>query len=258
MATIFITGSSDGIGLMAAKLLVKDGHRVILHGRNQSRSKEALAAVPGAETSVSGDLSSISETIFVAKEVNSLGPLDAIIFNAGLGDREKQRVQTVDGLSHVFAVNSLAPYILTCMINRPLRMIYTSSGLHKSGDPSLKDLNWEDRSWDGFQAYSDSKLHNVILAFAVARKWSNVLSNALDPGWVPTKMGGPGAPDSLEKAPETQIWLATSQEKEALVSGNYFFHQKLRSAHKAASDIAVQEKYLMECSRLTGIQFPTQ
>jgi NAD(P)-dependent dehydrogenase (short-subunit alcohol dehydrogenase family) len=256
MARIFITGSSDGLGLMAARLLVADGHQVVLHARNQKRAKEALSRVPGAATAVVGDLSSIAEIKHVAEQVNVLGVFDAVIHNAGIGYRESRRIQTADGLSHIFAVNSLAPYILTCLITKPKRLVYTSSSMHRNGDPSLKDLTWNTRSWEGSSAYADSKLHNVILAFAVARKWKDVFSNALEPGWVATKMGGPGAPDSLEEGPATQVWLATTQEKEALVSGKYFYHKKLRSFLPAVADTAVQEKYISECARLSGVSFP--
>jgi NAD(P)-dependent dehydrogenase (short-subunit alcohol dehydrogenase family) len=256
MARIFITGSSDGIGQMAAKDLIKDGHKVVLHARNESRAKEALANVPGAETLVTGDLSSIDETKQVAEQVNKLGSFDAIIHNAAVGYREGRRIETIDGLPHLFAVNSLAPYILTCLIAKPGRLIYTSSGLHRSGDASLKDLSWERRGWSGYSAYADSKLHNTILAFSVARKWPDVLSNAVEPGWVATKMGGTGAPDSLEEAPATQVWLATSDDKEALVSGKYFYHKRLHKFHPLAADLTVQEKFLAECARLSKIEFP--
>jgi len=258
MARIFITGSADGLGLMAARSLVANGDRVVLHARNQHRAQEALLGVPRAETAVFGDLASISETKHVAELVNELGLFDAIIHNAGVGYRESHRIQTIDGLPHLFAINSLAPYLLTCLIKKPKRLVYISSGMHRSGDSTLKDLTWNTRSWDGSSAYADSKLQNVILAFAVARKWSTVLSNALEPGWVATKMGGPGAPDSLEEAPKTQIWLATSQDKEALVSGKYFYHQKLRNFHPAAADVAIQERYLSECARLSGVSFPVE
>jgi NAD(P)-dependent dehydrogenase (short-subunit alcohol dehydrogenase family) len=258
MARIFITGSADGLGLMAARLLVADGHQVVLHARNQSRAQEALSSVPGAETAVFGDLASIAETKHIAEQVNELGLFDAVIHNAGVGYRESHRIQTIDGLPLVFAVNSLAPYLLTCLIKKPRRLVYVSSGMHRSGDPTLRDLTWNTRPWDGSSAYADSKLHNVILAFAVARKWPNVLSNALEPGWVATKMGGPGAPDSFEEAPKTQVWLVTSQEKEALVSGKYFYHQKPRNFHPAAADAATQERYLAECARLSGVSLPLE
>ena len=256
MSKVFITGSADGLGQMAAKLLVADGHKVVLHARNIQRAKEAFAKVPGADTVVAGDLSTIAGCRDIAKQVNGLGVFDAIIHNAGIGYREPRRIATADALPMVFAVNSLAPYILTCLITRPGRLIYLSSGLHRQGDESLEDLTWEKRPWNGLNAYADSKLHDVILAFAVARKWKDVLSNSAEPGWVATKLGGAGAPDSLEEAPRTQAWLAVSQDQAALVSGHHFYHQHLRSFHPAAADPAVQDKLLSAYARLSGITFP--
>ena len=255
MARIFITGSSEGLGLMQARMLVSQGHQVVLHGRNRDRADEALLKVPGAMTAVVGDLAGIAETRTLAEQVNEVGLFDAVIHNAGVyGDSYCSL--TVDGLPEMFVVNSLAPYILTCLIRRPQRLVYTSSGLHRGGDATLNDVTWSRRPCVGSSAYSDSKLHNVILAFAVARKWPGVLSNAVDPGWAATKMGGRGAPVSIEEGARTQVWLAVSQEKEALVSGIYFSHQQPRSCHPAAADPAVQEKYLSECARLSGVVFP--
>ena len=256
MSKIFITGSADGLGQMAANLLVADGHKVVLHARNIQRAKEAFAKVSGTDAAVAGDLSTIAGCREVARQVNALGVFDAIIHNAGIGYREPRRVSTADGLPMVFAVNSLAPYILTCLITRPGRLIYLSSGLHRQGDESLEDLTWKERPWNGLNAYADSKLHDVILAFAVARKWKDVLSNSVEPGWVATKMGGAGAPDSLEEAPRTQAWLAVSQDQAALVSGHHFYHQHLREFHPAAADPAVQEKLLSAFAGLSGISFP--
>jgi NAD(P)-dependent dehydrogenase (short-subunit alcohol dehydrogenase family) len=241
---------------MEARMLVSQGHKVVLHGRNRDRANDALSKVPGALTTLVGDLASIAETKSLADQVNGLGPLDAVIHNASVYG-ESYCSQTVDGLPEMFAVNSLAPYILTCLITRPKRLVYTSSGLHRSGDATLNDLTWSRRPCVGSSAYSDSKLHNVILAFAVARTWPDVLSNAVDPGWAATKMGGRGAPVSIEEGSRTQVWLVVSREKEALVSGRYFSHQQPRGCHPAAADPAVQEKYLSECERLSGVVFPT-
>ncbi len=140
MARVFITGSADGLGAMAAKLLVEEGHSVILHARNEARGKEALENIPGAETVVYGDLSSISQTKDVADQVNRLGTFDAVIHNAGIGYRESRRIATEDGLPRLFAVNTLAPYILTALIHRPARLVYLSSAMHEAGDATLNDL----------------------------------------------------------------------------------------------------------------------
>jgi NAD(P)-dependent dehydrogenase (short-subunit alcohol dehydrogenase family) len=254
MARVFITGSSDGLGRMAAQLLIAQGHRAVLHARNERRGEEALAAVPGAEAVVIGDLSSIAQTRSVAEQVNRLGSFDAVIHNAAVGYREPRRISTEDGLPHVFAVNTLAPYILTGLIQPPKRLVYLSSGLHRSGDATLEDLTWERLPWQGQQAYADSKLHDVLLAFAVARRWPKVFSNALEPGWVATKMGGPGAPDDLDAAHRTQVWLATSDDPAATVTGEYFYHLRLRAPNPASRDMERQEKLLDACQRFSGVE----
>lgn len=256
MARVFITGSADGLGQMAAELLVAAGHSVVLHARNPQRADVALAKNPGAEAVVVGDLSSIEATRSVADQVNNLGWFDAVIHNAGIGYRENRRVASVDGLPHVFAVNALAPYILTALIRKPSRLIYLSSGMHHGVQANLDDLEWKKRSWNGSSAYAESKLLDVILTFAVARLWPDVFSNAVEPGWVATKMGGPGAPDDLEAGPKTQVWLAVSNDREAKVTGGYFYHQRPRKPNPEASSTAVQDRFLAECERLSGVKLP--
>lgn len=257
MARIFITGSSDGLGLAAAQLLVEQGHNVVLHARSQQRAEETQNKLPTAESVVVGDLTSITQTIHVADQVNKLGTFDAIIHNAGIGYREPKRIVTEDGLSHLLAVNTIAPYILTTLITRPKRLVYLSSMLHQDGDASLNDLTWTDRPWLGQQAYSDTKLHDVLLAFAISRRWPSVLSNALEPGWVPTKMGGSSATDDLDQAHRTQTWLATSNDRATSVSGEYFYHMEKRHPHPATRDTSIQDRLLDFCSRVTGIEFPS-
>ena len=162
MARILITGSADGLGLLAGQLLHDQGHDVVLHARN------------------------------------------------------------------------------------------LSSGMHRRGRADLDDLQWERRPWDGGQAYSDSKLFDAVLAGAVARHRPDVLSNAVEPGWVPTKMGGPTAPDDLSLAPVTQAWLAVSNDVEAVTSGGYFYHQHPRHTHPAVDDQQFQDQLLASCEALTG------
>jgi NAD(P)-dependent dehydrogenase (short-subunit alcohol dehydrogenase family) len=157
MARIFITGSSDGIGQIVARNLIAQGHQVTLHARNSQRAKQAMAAVPSAEGVLIADLSSIAQTKKLASDANKTGVFDTVIHNAGIGYGESPR-KTEDGIAHVFAINALAPYILTSLMERPKKLIYLSSGLHTGGDASLKDVAWmSGRRWNGLQAYSDSK-----------------------------------------------------------------------------------------------------
>ncbi|HXN09890.1 MAG TPA: SDR family NAD(P)-dependent oxidoreductase [Steroidobacteraceae bacterium] len=256
MARVFITGSTDGLGLLAARRLIQTGHRVVLHARSAARAAQALTAAPGAEAALIGDLASIAETRHLAEQANQSGRFDAVIHNAAVGYQERRRVATVDGLAHVFAINTLAPYLLTALIARPRRLVYLSSALHRGADASLEDLNWERRAWQGTRAYSDTKLHDAMLAFGIARRWSGVLSNALEPGWVATKMGGPNAPDDLTAGAETQAWLASSDEPAALVNGQYFYHQRPRPADPATHDAALQDRLIAECARLSGVALP--
>jgi NAD(P)-dependent dehydrogenase (short-subunit alcohol dehydrogenase family) len=253
MSRIFITGSSDGLGLMAAQLLLEQGHSVVLHARNKERASETRRRLPEAEGVVVGDLSNLRDMCSVAEQANALGTFDAIIHNAAVGYREPRRINTEDGFAHIFAINSLAPYVLTALMPPPKRLIYISSGLHKEGDPSLYDLNWKDRAWDGLQAYSDSKLHNVLLAFAMARRWPGVLCNTMTPGWVATKMGGLDANDDLTQAHRTQAWLAVSDDPAARISGKYFYHLRLEPALEAALDRSLQNRFMDACEHLSGM-----
>lgn len=255
MARIFITGSADGLGQLAARQLVQQGHQVVLHARSPERANEARAAVPAAEAAVPGDLATLAGMRQVAEQVNQLGHFDAVIHNAGLY-QVPRLVPTADGWPPLLAVNSIAPYVLTCLIERPARLVYLSSGMHRQGDVSLRDLIWQHRPWNTTQAYCDSKLHDLLLSNAVARHWPQVLANAVDPGWVPTKMGGPGAPDSLTEGGKTQAWLAASDDPAAHITGQYLHHQRPSIPHPRAAEVTLQEQFLAECARLTGISFP--
>jgi NAD(P)-dependent dehydrogenase (short-subunit alcohol dehydrogenase family) len=252
VSTVFITGSADGLGAMAGRRLVAAGHEVVLHARSPERAQAAMRAVPGAAAALHGDLSSIEAVRGVAAQANVRGRFDAVIHNAGVGYRERQRIETADGLSHLFAINVLAPYLLTALMTRPDRLIYLSSGMHRGGDPSIDDLQWSARGWQGAQAYSDSKLWDTVLAFAVARLHPELRSNAVDPGWVPTKMGGAGAPDDLDQGDETQAWLAVSDDPAADATGRLFHHLRPIDASPAASDQGVQDGLLDACRALTG------
>ena len=253
---VFITGSAEGLGQMAAERIAAVGHEVVLHARNESRARQALEATPGAADALVADLASLHETKELAETANTSGRFDAVIHNAGVGFHEPLR-RTHEGLPHVLAINALAPYVLTSLMTRPDRLVYLTSGMHRGGDADLSDLTWERRRWSGAQAYSDSKLYDLILAFAVARHWPEVLANAVEPGWVATKMGGPGAPDDFAAGSETQAWLAASDDPEALVSGRLLYHRQPHAHHPVADDANLQEELLRQFAELTGVPFPT-
>src|SRR6202008_839528 len=176
-------------------------------------------AAAGAQGVVTGDFSTIAGATTVASEVNRLGRFNAVIHNAGIGYRETRRVETEPGVPSIFAVNVLAPYILTALIERPDRLVYVSSGMHHGVRLRIDDLFWTKRAWSRWMAYAESKLCDVLLAFAVAHRWKNVRSITLERGWVATKMGGPSAPDDLHQGSLTQTWLATSDEELAQSTG---------------------------------------
>jgi NAD(P)-dependent dehydrogenase (short-subunit alcohol dehydrogenase family) len=255
MSRIFISGSSAGLGLMAGELLIDKGHQVVLHARNAARADDARRALPKAEAVVEGDLDTIAGAKAVAARVNELGRFDAVIHNAAVGYREGHRV-TADGLPHVFAINTLSAYILTALVARPHRLVYLSSGMHHHADANLDDFLWQKRRWNGSSAYAESKLHDAMLAFAVARRWPDVSANSLEPGWVPTKMGGPGAPDDMDQAHITQAWLAAGEEPKTKVTGRYFYHLSPLAPNPQAKDAALQDRLIAICAELSGVPFP--
>lgn len=252
MSRIFVTGSTDGLGRAAAQTLMNDGHRVVLHARSHERAATVSDLARRADGIVVGDLTSAAETRHLSEQVNAIGCMDAVIHNAGIYTTVG-RAPTAEGHPSILAVNTLAPYLLTALIERPKRLIYLSSGMHRGGAGSLRDLEWTQRRWDATRAYSESKLHVVSLTLAVARHWPEVRSNAVDPGWVPTKMGGPGAPDDLEMGHLTQTWLAASDDPAANVTGRYWHHRQTQTPEPEASDPTFQDRLMERLEKLTGV-----
>ena len=238
-ARVFITGSADGLGRAAAQTLLEQGHEVVVHARNRDRLTAVRELLDRGAAGVVGDLSDPEETRGVAGQVNRLGRMDAVIHNAG-----------VVGGPQVLPVNVVAPYLLTALIHRPQRLVYLTSGMHRGGRASLTGMDWSGRRATG--SYSDSKLFVTTLAAAIARIWPEVFSNAVDPGWVPTKMGGPGAPDDLELGHLTQVWLATSDDPQARTSGGYWYHQRRAEPHPAVRDQRFQDQLLEELAGFTA------
>jgi NAD(P)-dependent dehydrogenase (short-subunit alcohol dehydrogenase family) len=225
---------------------------VVLHARSNARASAVSGMTNGIAGVVIGDLSSAVETRSIAEHVNAIGRIDAVIHNAGIY-LEPVRGDTADGHAKTLAVNTLAPYMLTALIKRPGRLVYLSSGMHLGGSASLDDIDWSGRRWSPSQAYSDSKLHVATLAAAVARHWPEVLSNSVDPGWVPTKMGGAGAPDDLEQGHLTQTWLSVSDDPAAKLSGRYWHHREVRRPAAHVTDETFQDRLIEKLGALTGI-----
>ena len=255
MAIIFITGSTDGLGRAAAESLLNDGHKVVLHARSRERAAVIAALAPRAAGVVVGDLSSAVDVRSIADQVNAIGRMDAIIHNAGVYT-QRSRGATQEGHASTLAINTLAPYMLTALIERPARLVYLSSGLHRGGEGSLRDLDWTTRPWDTAKAYAETKLHVVALAFALARRWPKVMSNAVDSGWVRTRMGGEGAPVDLDTGQRTQSWLAVSNEPAALVSGRYWHHMRQEQPASEAADPEFQDQLIARLAELTGVVLP--
>jgi NAD(P)-dependent dehydrogenase (short-subunit alcohol dehydrogenase family) len=239
MARIFITGSTDGLGRYAAESLLAEGHDVILHARTRARLEAVGDLLDRGAAAVVGDLAAIDEVRDLASRVNELGPLRAVIHNAGV----------VRGPT-LLAVNVLAPYLLTALIDRPERLIYLSSSMHYGGRARLRSIDWSGH--DPAVTYSDTKLLVTTLSAAVARHWPEVITNAVDPGWVPTRMGGPGASDDLGLGHLTQEWLAASNDPDALTSGGYWYHQKRLRPHEAVADVRFQDALLEALGTSTG------
>ncbi|WP_375388841.1 SDR family NAD(P)-dependent oxidoreductase [uncultured Amnibacterium sp.] len=245
MARVLVTGSADGLGLAVGQRLIDQGHDVVLHARSDARAAETGGAAPGAADVLVGDLSSDAQTRALADAANASGRFDVVIHNAGVGSGAGR---TEDGRSTLLAVNVLAPYLLTAQMTRPDRLIYLSSGMHRSGSADLAALDTP--------SYGDTKLLDAALAAAVARRWPDVLSNAVDPGWIKTRMGGSGAPGTLDQGAATQVWLATSDDPAATVSGRYFKDSAEERPAAAVQDEAFQDALLAVLARATGVDLP--
>lgn len=214
MACVFITGSTDGLGRAAAQSLLDDGHHVVLHARSSDRTSALADLAPRSAGVVVGDLRSAAETRSIADQLNTIGRMDAVIHNAGIYSAPS-RGSTPEGHATLLAVNTLAPYILTALIERPRRLIYLSSSLHRGGEGSLHDIDWVKRPWNTAQAYAETKLHLAALAFALARRWPEVLSNAVDPGWARTRREARGlrSTSRRDSGPRAGLRSATRQRR---------------------------------------------
>ncbi|TRW43982.1 SDR family NAD(P)-dependent oxidoreductase [Georgenia yuyongxinii] len=240
MVRILITGSTDGLGLATAETLLSEGLDVVVHARSRQRVPAVQHLLDRGAHCLIGDIADPTEVRRIAADANLLGGIDAVVHNAGV----------LHGPT-LLAVNVVAPYLLTALIPAPRRQIYVSSGMHRGGNPRLTGLDWTGRT--GTASYSTSKLLVTTLSAAIARLCPGHLSNAVDPGWVPTRMGGPSAPDDLRLGHRTQEWLATSSDPAALTSGGYWYHQRTRAPHPNVNDHHFQDALVHHLAVHTGV-----
>jgi NAD(P)-dependent dehydrogenase (short-subunit alcohol dehydrogenase family) len=259
MPTTLITGSTDGIGLATARVLVQAGHDVIIHGRNQARVDAAVADV-GAHGGVCFDLASLDAIRAGAADlVTRFGPIHILINNAATFSH--QRRETVDGYELTFAVNHLAPFLLTELLlpsllaSAPARVINLSSVAHHHGRVNIADLQ-STRGYSGQPVYAMSKLCNILHSNALAARHPAhaVTANSLHPGVIDTKLlkvgfNIPGA--SVESGTRTSVRLATDPAL-AEVTGRYFSDEREARTIAVAGDRELQQQLWDASARLTG------
>ena len=258
--TVLVTGGTGGIGRATAIGLASMGARVGLTGRDIARTRAAAAEVATlsgnpAVDPFPADMSSQAEVRRLAGEVLTACPrLDVLVNNVG-GFWATRRV-TADALEHTFAVNHLAPFLLTDLLldrlkaSAPARIVTVSSGAHATGTINFDDLQSE-RRYSGQQAYNQSKLANVMFTYELARRvdGTGVTATALHPGVVRTGFAAEDPPPMLkvflplirlflktpEKGAATSIYLASSAEVEG-VTGKYFADSKPKTSSPSSYD----------------------
>ena len=246
MATICITGASDGIGRATAEQLLAQGHRVLVHARSEERGRPVVDQLDGDVVLVTGDLASLAEVEDLARQVAAYAPLDVLVNNAGVWVRGDTPRRSVDGFETTFAVNVLAPHLLTARLADHLtgRLLWLGSGLAARGRPDPADPG---RSTDPGTAYADSKAADVLLAGAWGRRLPGVASAAVDPGWVATKLATSGAPGTVDSSADSLTFLCTQAD---LGEGLYWRGRKTTNVPRHLRDEAYQDALAATCDRL--------
>jgi len=275
--TVLVTGGTHGIGLATARALASSGAAVTVVGRSPDKTDQVVAALRRDSGNdrvegIAADLSSQAEVRRLATDFAAAHDrLDVLVNNVG-GFWATRHV-TADGLEHTFALNHLAPFLLTHLLrplleaSAPSRVATVSSGAQSIGHIDLDDLQGE-RAYRGQRAYSQSKLANLLFTYELARRLegTGVTANALHPGVVRTRFGqdDPSFPYrallplvrpfllSPERGADTSVYLASSPEVEG-VSGKYFVRKKARPSSRASYDTQVARRLWEVSAELTGV-----
>ena len=264
--TFLVTGATDGIGRQTALNLVRQGARVLVHGRNRHRTERAVAelrfagGMPDLEPVV-GDFTSLAEVRALAEEIRSRTErLDVLVHNAGV--YMKERVLTKDGLETTFQVNHLAPVLLTHLLLDRLeaapaaRVVVVNSVAHQGGYIGFQNLQGE-RSYDAYDAYASSKLANLLFSVELAERLrdAQITVNALHPGTIGTKLLREGFNmdgADVEQGARTSTYLATSPEVEGITGGFYMDCQPTASSLFAA-DPVLRDRLWQVSEELVGL-----
>jgi len=269
-----VTGATSGIGKAAATALARMGAQIVLVGRDQGRT-EATAAEIGANAAVPpkaeiADLASMEQVHALAGRLGSLERIDVVVNNAGLVLGERR--VTEDGFEHVFAVNHLAPFLLTNLLlprltgSAPARVVTVTSDAHSAANLDLDDPNLE-HGWDSWRSYANSKLANILFTRDLASRLdgTGVTANCAHPGVVRTGFGREGKPLlrlgttiarpfflSPERGADTIVYLASSPDV-AGETGGYYVKRQRREPSAAARDDAAARRLWDISEKLTGL-----
>jgi len=270
-----VTGATSGIGKAAAAALAQQGAEIIVVGRDPARAEATAAAnqaggAPPPKVEIA-DLARLDQVRALAGRLNqTLDRLDVLINNAGLVLNERRL--TPDGYEYVFAVNHLAPFLLTNLLrpkltaSAPARVITVSSDAHTAARLDLDDPNLE-HGWSSWRSYSNSKLANILFTRELARRLdgTGVTANCLHPGVVRTGFGRDARPLmrvgitiarpfmlSPERGADTIVYLASSPDV-AAKTGGYYVKREPREPSAAARDDGLARGLWETSERLTGL-----
>jgi retinol dehydrogenase-12 len=268
-----VTGATSGIGKATAAELARQGAQVILVGRDRGRAEataaELATAGPLPPRLELADLSSMAEVRALADRLDKLDRIDVLINNAGLV--AGQRRVTVDGFEEVFAVNHLAPFLLTTLLlgrltaSAPARVITVTSDAHTAAHLDL-DNPQPEHGWESWRAYANSKLANILFTRELARRLegTGVTANCAHPGVVRTRFGREARFPmrvglmlarpfllSPQRGAATIVYLATSPDV-AGATGGYYVKSRLREPSAAARDDAAAQRLWQLSEDLTA------